>query len=163
MEKINFKNKGETGAIPINANNLNLMQTNVENSFKSSMTNSDTDTYSCNYVNNLNTYSTTETKIGKWMNKDLYRKVVVIVGLRVDTIQSTNYGIESVDQIFIENAFGVADYGRVVTLPLVGYNGNLTDKCDIWLEKSEGVIKMYSNGGWGADWRFYVILNYTKN
>lgn len=31
MEKLNFKNKGETGAIPINANNLNLMQDNAEN------------------------------------------------------------------------------------------------------------------------------------
>lgn len=31
MEKINFKNKGETGANPINANNLNLMQDNAEN------------------------------------------------------------------------------------------------------------------------------------
>ena len=31
MEKINFKNKGETGAIPINANNLNLLQDNTEN------------------------------------------------------------------------------------------------------------------------------------
>ena len=53
MEKINFKNKGETGAIPINANNLNLMQTNVENSFKSSKTTSDTDTYNCNYINGI--------------------------------------------------------------------------------------------------------------
>ena len=53
MEKINFKNKGEAGAIPINADNLNLMQTNVENSFKSSKTTSDTDTYNCNYINSL--------------------------------------------------------------------------------------------------------------
>lgn len=146
MKKINFKNKGETGAIPINADNLNLMQTNVENEF-----------------NNITNYSTTETKIGKWMNKDLYRKVVVIVGLSVNTVQSTNYGIDSVDQIWIENAFVISEAGRVVTMPMVGYDGSLTDKCDIWLEKSEGVIKMYSNGGWGADWWFYVILNYTKN
>lgn len=146
MEKINFRNKGETGAIPINADNLNLMQTNVENEF-----------------NNISDYSTSETKIGKWMNKDLYRKVVVIVGLTVNTVQSTNYGIDSVDQIWIENAFVISKAGRVVTMPMVGYNGSLTDKCDIWLEKSEGVIKMYSNGGWGADWWFYVILNYTKN
>ena len=146
MEKLNFKNKGETGAIPINADNLNLMQTNVENEF-----------------NNITNYSTTETKIGKWMNKDLYRKVVVIVGLSVNTVQSTNYGIDSVDQIWIENAFAIFEAGRVVTMPMVGYDGSLTDKCDIWLEKSEGVIKMYSNGGWGADWWFYVILNYTKN
>ncbi len=146
MERINFRNKGETGAIPINADNLNLMQTNVENEF-----------------NNISDYSTSETKIGKWMNKDLYRKVVVIVGLTVNTVQSTNYGIDSVDQIWIENAFVISKAGRVVTMPMVGYNGSLTDKCDIWLEKSEGVIKMYSNGGWGADWWFYVILNYTKN
>ena len=146
MERINFRNKGETGAIPINADNLNLMQTNVENEF-----------------NNISDYSTSETKIGKWMNKDLYRKVVVIVGLTVNTVQSTNYGIDSVDQIWIENAFVISKAGRAVTMPMVGYNGSLTDKCDIWLEKSEGVIKMYSNGGWGADWWFYVILNYTKN
>lgn len=146
MKRINFRNKGETGAIPINADNLNLMQTNVENEF-----------------NNISDYSTSETKIGKWMNKDLYRKVVVIVGLTVNTVQSTNYGIDSVDQIWIENAFVISKAGRVVTMPMVGYNGSLTDKCDIWLEKSEGVIKMYSNGGWGADWWFYVILNYTKN
>lgn len=146
MERINFRNKGETGAIPINADNLNLMQTNVENEF-----------------NNISDYSTSETKIGKWMNKDLYRKVVVIVGLTVNTVQSTNYGIDSVDQIWIENAFVISKAGRVVTMPMVGYNGSLTDKCDIWLEKSEGVIKMCSNGGWGADWWFYVILNYTKN
>lgn len=146
MERINFRNKGETGAIPINADNLNLMQTNVENEF-----------------NNITNYSTTETKIGKWMNKDLYRKVVVIVGLSVNTVQSTNYGIDSVDQIWIENAFVISEAGRVVTMPMVGYDGSLTDKCNIWLEKSEGVIKMYSNGGWGADWWFYVILNYTKN
>lgn len=146
MERINFRNKGETGAIPINADNLNLMQTNVENEF-----------------NNISDYSTSEKKIGKWMNKDLYRKVVVIVGLPVNTVQSTNYGIDSVDQIWIENAFVISEAGRVVTMPMVGYDGSLTDKCDIWLEKSEGVIKMYSNGGWGADWWFYVILNYTKN
>lgn len=31
MKKINFKSKGEPGAIPINADNLNLMQDNTEN------------------------------------------------------------------------------------------------------------------------------------
>lgn len=33
MEKINFRNKGEDGAIPINDTNLNLLQDNVENEF----------------------------------------------------------------------------------------------------------------------------------
>lgn len=53
MEKINFKNKGEPGAIPANADNLNLMQNNIENSFKSSKTTSDKDTYNCNYINGI--------------------------------------------------------------------------------------------------------------
>ena len=146
MERINFGNKGDANAKPLNNSNLKLLQDNIENEF-----------------NNITNYSTTETKIGKWMNKDLYRKIVVIVGLPVNTVQSTNYGIDSVDQIWIEKAFGVSNGGRIINLPLIGYNGNFTDKCDIWLEKSEGVIKMYSNGGWGGDWLFYVILNYTKN
>ena len=33
------------------------------------------DSYSCNYVNNINTYSTDEIRIGTWMGKPLYRKV----------------------------------------------------------------------------------------
>lgn len=147
MEKINFKNKGEPGAIPANADNLNLMQNNVENEF-----------------NNISDYSTSEKKIGKWMNKNLYRKIVMINGLSFNVVESASYNISDADQVWIENAFGVSTGpGRVVTLPMVGYNGDLTSKCDIWVEKSEGVIKMFSNGGWGADWWFYVILNYTKN
>lgn len=53
MKKINFKNKGEPGAIPANADNLNLMQNNIENSFKSNKTTSDKDTYNCNYINSI--------------------------------------------------------------------------------------------------------------
>lgn len=37
--------------------------------------NSDKDTYSCDYINKLNTYSTEEIVIGEWFGKPLYRKV----------------------------------------------------------------------------------------
>lgn len=57
MEKIIFKNKGETGAVPLSPENLNLMQDNVENSFKSSKTTSDKDTYNCNYINQITSKS----------------------------------------------------------------------------------------------------------
>lgn len=60
MEKINFKNKGETGAVPLNAENLNLLQTNVEESInnskiqlKSTKTESNDAGYNCNYINSL--------------------------------------------------------------------------------------------------------------
>ena len=48
MEKINFTN-GTTPAL--NATNLNKLQDNVEDLIKTETTASDTDTYSCNYVN----------------------------------------------------------------------------------------------------------------
>lgn len=87
MEKINFKSKGETGAIPINADNLNLLQTNVENSFKASKTTSNKDTYNCNYINNIITNLTTDwvnaTLENNWQSMNLrplrYKKINSIV------------------------------------------------------------------------------------
>lgn len=44
---------------------------------KNTHTVSTTDTYSCDYVNDLNTYSTAEQRIGTWIDgKPLYRKVI---------------------------------------------------------------------------------------
>ena len=58
MEKINFENLPSTNT-PINASNLNQLQTNVENA-----------------IEEKQTYSTTEQRIGTWINgKPLYRKV----------------------------------------------------------------------------------------
>lgn len=48
MDKINFQNLPNT-TTPVNATNLNQLQDNIENT--------------------LNTYSTTETIIGKWINR----------------------------------------------------------------------------------------------
>ena len=59
MDKINFQNLPNT-TTPVNATNLNLLQTNIENT--------------------LNTYSTTETRIGTWINnKPVYRKVIDVI------------------------------------------------------------------------------------
>ena len=61
MTKINFQNLPNT-TTPVNASNLNQLQTNVENT--------------------LNTYSTSEIRIGTWINnKPLYRKVFDIGAL----------------------------------------------------------------------------------
>ena len=107
------------------------------------------------------TYSTNETRIGTWMGKPLYRKVLSTVGLSGETKKSINYNITNTDKIWIAGGF-VYSTGRVVTLPMVGYNGELTSKADVWVEKQENVVKLYSNGGWGNDWTFYIIINYTK-
>lgn len=111
MEKINFKNKGETGAIPINADNLNLMQNNVENSFKSSKTTSDTDTYNCNYINSLDEkildiYSTSEQIVGKDENgKNVYKRT--FSGTTSDTLNSTTITTDySGKTIVVKSAYG---------------------------------------------------------
>ena len=124
---------------------------------------STTDTYSCNYINEarLEEYSTNETRIGTWMGKPLYRKVLSTVGLSGETKKSINYNITNPDKIWIAGGF-VCSAARIVTMPMIGYNGDLSQKLDVWVEKQENVVKLYSNGGWGNDWTFYIILNYTK-
>lgn len=77
MEKISFNN----GRVPaLNATNLNKLQDNIEDSIKSQKTLSDTDTYSCNYINSMDKYSTNEVKINKvWIDgKPIYKKVIQI-------------------------------------------------------------------------------------
>lgn len=39
-------------------------------------TESNVDTYSCDYINGIETYSTDEVRIGTWLGKPLYRKVL---------------------------------------------------------------------------------------
>lgn len=118
-----------------------------------------------NEVNNNDvlkgTYSTNETRIGTWMGKPLYRKVLRTVGLSETTKKSINYNITNPDKIWIVGGF-IYSAARVVTLPMVGYDGDLAQKVDVWVETRENVVKLYSNGGWGNDWTFYIIINYTK-
>lgn len=110
-----------------------------------------------------NIYSTNEIVIGRWIDgKPIYRKVLNSVGLAGNTKKSIAYNIDNLDKIWIENGFAINAL-RIVTVPMVGYNGNVSDKVDVWIEKQENVVKLYSNGGWGKDWTFYIILNYTKS
>lgn len=171
-QKLNWLNKGETGAIPINKDNLNHMDNGVETNDKNignlsslSTTNKSNLVSAINEVDNNDilkgTYSTNETRIGTWMGKPLYRKVLSTVGLSGETKKSINYNITNPDKIWIAGGFAYS-VPRVVTLPMVGYDGDLAQKVDVWVETQENVVKLYSNGGWGADWSFYIIINYTK-
>lgn len=51
---------------------------------------STTDTYSCDYINGLETYSTDETRVGTWIDgKPIYRKVII----GTTTIASGSYTV----------------------------------------------------------------------
>lgn len=81
---------------PITADRLNNIENGVEYLFQNESSHgineysqSTTDSYSCNYVNNINTYSTDEIRIGTWLdNKPIYRKSFYFTqwsGLGLDT------------------------------------------------------------------------------
>lgn len=95
----------------LNSTNLNKLQDNIEDSIKSQKTLSDTDTYSCNYINQNNTYSTSETLTGKiWIDgKPIYRKVInktttISANNWTPFYYSTDLGISNIDFIRVIDA-----------------------------------------------------------
>ena len=74
-----------------------------ENKILDTYNTSATDTYSCNYVNGLETYSTDETRVGTWIDgKPLYRKVLTgtfPVGAGSNAFTLSNASIKNVDGI----------------------------------------------------------------
>ena len=68
-------------------------------------TTSDTDTYSCNYINQNNTYSTSETLTGKiWIDgKPIYRKVFEKEIAKTTTSYTFSTNLSNVDKIWLNN------------------------------------------------------------
>lgn len=179
MSKITFEDKVALNVNPdiadvnkVNDSDMNeiknVVNTNDDNAGLLSNLNTTDKSSMVNAINEVNdndvlkgTYSTNETRIGTWMGKPLYRKVLSTIGLSSETKKNINYDITNPDKIWIVGGF-IYSAIRVVTLPMVGYNGDLAQKVDVWVETLENVVKLYSNGGWGNDWTFYIIINYTK-
>lgn len=120
-----------------------------------------TDTYSCNYVNSLNTYSTSEQRIGTWVDgKPIYRKVIDFGSLPNATSKSVAHNIS--DLGFITNISGTI-YHRTVTtyypIPLQ-YKGNDSNyNVEIYVNNTN--VAMSSNTD-RSFYSAYVILEYTK-
>ena len=147
---------------------LYIADTNGENTslvpkVKNEYSTSNTETYSCNQINKMNSYSTTEQVIGTWIDgKPLYRKVIQYMGIAANTPVSigsvANPKILRIKEAYLDTT---NDAGLSYPLNMVGYAGNLTDKVYVYAEK--GTIKVFANGGWGSNaWRVNVIVEYTK-
>ena len=63
---------------------------------------STTDSYSCNYVNSINTYSTDEIRVGTWMNKPLYRKVYILTAIAGNNSYTLNPAPSNVDLMWFD-------------------------------------------------------------
>lgn len=117
--------------------------------------NSTTDTYSCDYINKLNTYSTTEQKVGTWIDdKPIYRKVIEANNV---SLSSSGVNIPS----------GIANVGVVTKLDInMKYNDNswfsFWHLTDIKLSNNND-ITLYTDSSSTATFpKIYIIIEYTK-
>lgn len=83
------------GQTPINATNLNHIEDGIESveqeipDVKNTQSNSQDDTYSCDYVNKLHSYSTTEQVVGTWTDgSTLYGKTIVFDNINLNNGQT---------------------------------------------------------------------------
>lgn len=128
---------------------------NIANGYSTSQN----DAYSCDYVNNLNTYSTTETRIGTYMDKPLYRKVVELGNLPDGTTQAVKTVPHGLTNFKIIKAEGTAwrnDNGVQYPLPFVWHSND-----QIEFLVSDTNITLYTTGN-KSDFTGQMILEYIK-
>lgn len=129
---------------------------NIVNEYSTSTT----DGYSANYVEGLHTYSTSEIRIGTYMDKPLYRKVVEIGSLPNNTTQTYNHNISNMDTLKDYDLiwYDTTD-NRFFKAPRID-NLEVFVKCEISTTNIEIIAK-------GVNWsnrtqNSKVILEYTK-
>jgi len=132
----------------------------VENSYSTSQTNA----YSCDYLNDCETYSTSEVKTNKvWINGEpIYRKVVN------GTLPTVDPGSTTADANI---AHGISNLGTVISIsgkltyanapfyfPILSSNGKIT--CIRTVDNTNIIIR--SSDGWQAGPPLQFIIEYTK-
>ena len=179
IDKINFINNTTPA---LNATNLNKLQDNVEDEINEKQANIDlkldktsvkdvystsaVDTYSCNYVNSLETYSTTETRVGTWIdNKPIYRKVLNYTSPTFNNY--VNHNIANIDNI--TNIICMVKQGNDTfrTLPIVYQeSGSIQPRFCISLYSITTSQFLISAGSYYTEnissMNLIVIIEYTK-
>ncbi len=131
-----IKTNWENNVTPINADNLNKIENQLE-------------------INSIsNDYSTSETVIGTWIGKPLYRKVLSSNGINGNDV-SIAHGITNLKRVVNINAVASNDSGT--TYPL----NNPTYSLELILINSTD-IHLNISTGFGYGWTIYYVLEYTK-
>lgn len=100
---------------------------------KTSRDTSTTDAYSCNYVNGLFEYSTSEQRVGTWIDgKPLYRKVVPIGNL-------ADFGAKIVPH-------NISNLGQVTHFEVIWQDSGMSWYSNIRWDSSSVLIKSYIEG-----------------
>lgn len=122
---------------------------------------SSNDTYSCSYVNDLNTYSTTEIRIGTYLGKPLYRMAVE------STSAANAYNINADDVDKIVNVGGMirrSDYDIWQFLPSRLDNTSFSAQFGN-LQIFDGYVQVQVSLGtsWASTMsRIIIYIEYTK-
>ena len=139
-----------------------------ENKIINGYTESNTDAYSCEYVNEklntINSFSTEERVIGTWFDgRKLYSKDVTFIS-SIHSSESNQFahGISNADMVLIDRAwiFNTATYISY-HLPITLYNSSTSeDKLSIKADRKN--ITFNVGTGWGEGWQKIIRLVYTK-
>ena len=127
-------------------------QSQIVNSYSESTN----DTYSCNYINSMDKYSTNEVKTNKvWIDgKPIYRKVISIPQFSNTEIY-VNTGITTISEVVnIDGSFSRVGYTK-------RYSIDNTYMNEYNIELTTGVITILTNNEY-VTFQGYMILEYTK-
>lgn len=144
------------GTTPLNAENLNQIQTNAENAINTVQSNLNTTNQN---IENLTTYSTTEKVVGTWIDgKPIYRKVITQNVSNMSSEVDINLGTTDVG-VFVNGRVLVdtSDYTSIVNSQstLTYYIRNFV------FRKTNNTVTVATNIT-GISGTIYVIIEYTK-
>lgn len=160
MSKITYANK-----VAINENpeisDINKVTDSDMNEIKAIVNNNDDELITINTkLTNANTYSTTETVIGTWINnKPIYRKVVDLGFLGTQT--QISYG-NQFDTITSFGGYIYQDNGA--NMSLIEYSSSLWRAITytITSQHTMNVVINRSNTSAWSDWKLKIVIEYTK-
>ena len=153
MNKIDFKNLPDT-TTPLSADNLNLLQDNVEDGITDASNTLDAK------IDRNATYSTTETRIGTWIDgKPLYRKIYTFPALKNN----------DTSELQIDSTYKIVNFDVIVKsstdsllykLPFV--SSTSTNLIGVYLYIAENKISVRTFGNRTNYNDNYAIVEFTK-
>jgi hypothetical protein len=130
-----------------------------ENKILNEKSTSETDTYSCKYIDdNREIYSTEEIRIGSWIDgKPLYRKTVIFGSLPNASSKYIKHNISNID--FIASIKGVTTQSNGAAQPLPYSSSTLEKNVQLYADKT--IIEI-TTGRDDSSKNAYITLKYTK-
>lgn len=170
MAKITYANKVALNENPsiadinkVNAADMNEIKTVVNGLVVNTNSNSQESSYSCDYINDCNTYSTDETFTGKyWINgKKIYRKIINFGALPNSTTKSVAHGISNLDEVLLLNAIAKSGTSYKTIPDVISTNAAQYLTGQIKISISSGNIVIYTESN-QSSFSAYITIEYTK-